>query len=209
MNTKIIVADDHLLFADGVEQILNSVPDFEVVAKVGNGKLLMQVLNSITPNLILMDINMPHMNGLEAAKKIRQRMPYVKIVFLSMYFDPKVMATLKEDGVKGFLLKDITAPLLKEKIQAIVNGGISFDLPCPNGIQLPAWQQDNFANEFKLSAREIEIIKLIKNGYGNKQLSTELGLSVYTIETHRKNIYRKLNLQGIGELIQFANENKI
>jgi len=209
MKTKIIIADDHLLFADGVEQLLNHIPGFEVVAKVGNGKLLMQVLNSVTPDLVLLDVNMPHMNGLEAAKKIRLRMPNIKIVFLSMYFDPKVIAAAKEDGVKGFLLKDITAPLLKEKILMIVNGGTSFDLPFPIGTQLPAWQQDSFANELKLSAREIEIIKLIKIGHGNKQLSTTLGLSVYTIETHRKNIYRKLNLQGVGELIQFANDHQI
>lgn len=208
MNTKIIIADDHLLFADGVEQILNSVPGFEVVAKVPNGKLLMQVLNSITPDLVLLDVNMPHMNGLEAAKKIRQRLPDVKIVFLSMYFDVKVIARAKEDGVKGFLLKDITAPLLKEKIMTIVNGGISFDVRF-NESPLPPWQQDAFANELKLSAREIEIIKLIKQGIGNKQISIQLGLSVYTIETHRKNIYRKLNLQGVAELIQFANEHQI
>lgn len=209
MNTKIIIADDHLLFADGVEQILNSVPDFEVVAKVANGKLLMQVLNSITPDLVLLDINMPHMNGLEAAQKIRQRMPNIKIVFLSMYFDAKVITAAKDDGIKGFLLKDITAPLLKEKIMTIVNGGTSFDLRFHHESQPPAWQQDAFANELKLSAREIEIIKLIKLGIGNKQISTQLGLSVYTIETHRKNIYRKLNLQGVGELIKFANEHQI
>lgn len=206
MKTKIIIADDHLLFADGVEQILNSIPDFEVIGKVSNGKLLIQLLNSITPDLILLDINMPFMNGLEAAKKIRQRMPGVKIVFLSMYFDAKAMLNAKEDGVSGFLFKDITAPILKEKIISIVNGNLCFE----NYInQEPAWEQDQFAKELKLSAREIEIIRLIKSGMLNKQISTELKLSVYTIETHRKNIYRKLNLQGVGELIQFANEHKI
>jgi DNA-binding NarL/FixJ family response regulator len=206
MKTKIIIADDHLLFADGVEQILNSVPNFEVIGKVANGKLLMQLLNSITPDLILLDINMPFMNGLEASKIIRQRMPDVKIVFLSMYFDAKIMASAKEDGVSGFLLKDITAPILKEKIISIANGNLSFDHQLH---QEPAWEEDQFAKELKLSAREIEIIRLIKSGMPNKQISTELKLSTYTIETHRKNIYRKLNLKGVGELIQFANEHKI
>ena len=209
MKTKIIIADDHLLFTDGVEQILNSVPNFEVVAKAANGKLLMQALNVITPDLVLLDINMPFMNGLEAAKKIKQRLPEVKIVFLSMYFDNKVIATAKEDGVKGFLLKDITAPLLKEKMILIANGGTSFDLPFQHEQTAPTWQQDSFANELKLSAREIEIIKLIKLGMSSKQISTALFLSTYTIETHRKNIYRKLNIQGIAGLIQFANEHNI
>lgn len=206
MNTKIIIADDHLLFADGVEQILNSIPDFEVTGKVANGKLLMQLLNRVTPDLILLDINMPFMNGLEASKIIRQRMPDVKIVFLSMYFDAKTILAAKEDGVRGFLLKDITAPVLKEKIISIANGNLSFDQAVP---QEPAWQEDQFARELKLSAREIEIIRLIKSGMLNKQISTELKLSTYTIETHRKNIYRKLNLRGVVELIQFANEHQI
>ncbi|TCC85849.1 response regulator [Pedobacter hiemivivus] len=209
MKTKIIIADDHLLLADGLEQILNSVPDFEVIAKVANGRLLMQALNTIVPDLILLDINMPYMNGLEAAKKIRQRMPDIKIVFLSMYFDAKLIAAAKEDGVKGFILKDIIAPLLKEKMIHIANGGTYFDLPFQKTSATPAWQQDDFANKLKLSPREIEIIKLIKLGQGNKQISAQLSLSIYTIETHRKNIYRKLNLKGVGELIQFASEHNI
>ncbi|TKC65009.1 response regulator transcription factor [Pedobacter hiemivivus] len=209
MKTKIIIADDHLLLADGLEQILNSVPDFEVIAKVANGRLLMQALNTIVPDLILLDINMPYMNGLEAAKKIRQRMPDIKIVFLSMYFDAKLIAAAKEDGVKGFILKDIIAPLLKEKMIHIANGDTCFDLPFQKTSTTPAWQQDDFANKLKLSPREIEIIKLIKLGQGNKQISAQLSLSIYTIETHRKNIYRKLNLKGVGELIQFASEHNI
>lgn len=209
MKTKIIIADDHLLLTDGLEQILNGVPDFEVIAKVPNGKVLMQVLNTLVPDLILLDINMPLMSGLQAAKRIRERMPDIKIVFLSMYYDAKLIAAAKEDGVKGFILKDIIAPLLKEKIIHIANGGTCFDLPLQQVSPEPDWQQDEFANELKLSTREIEIIKLIKLGKGNKQISTQLGLSTYTIETHRKNIYRKLNLKGIAELIKFASEHHI
>ncbi|MNK03758.1 Oxygen regulatory protein NreC [compost metagenome] len=209
MKTKIIIADDHLLLADGLEQILNSVPDFEVIAKVANGKLLIQVLNTIMPDLILLDINMPYMNGLDAAKEIGRRMPDIKIVFLSMYFDAKLIASAKENGVKGFILKDIIAPLLKEKLIHVANGGTCFDSPFPQTSTEPVWQQDDFANNLKLSPREIEIIKLIKVGHGNKQISAQLGLSTYTIETHRKNIYRKLNLKGVGELIQFASDHNI
>lgn len=209
MKTKIIIADDHLLLADGLEQILNSVPDFEVIAKVANGKILMQVLNTIVPDLILLDINMPYMNGLDAAKEIGRRMPDIKIVFLSMYFDAKLIASAKENGVKGFILKDIIAPLLKEKLIHVANGGSCFDLPLPQTSTEPVWQQDDFANKLKLSPREIEIIKLIKVGHGNKQISAQLGLRIYTIETHRKNIYRKLNLKGVGELIQFASDHNI
>jgi DNA-binding CsgD family transcriptional regulator len=91
----------------------------------------------------------------------------------------------------------------------IADGGTSFDLPFQKTSATPAWQQDDFANKLKLSPREIEIIKLIKLGQGNKQIFAQLSLSIYTIETHRKNIYRKLNLKGVGELIQFASEHNI
>jgi DNA-binding NarL/FixJ family response regulator len=208
MKTKVIIADDHPLFADGVEQIINSIPFFEVVAKVGNGKLLMQELNSIIPDLILLDINMPYMNGIEAAKEIKRRMPDIKIVFLSMYADSNIISAAKENGINGVLSKDITAPLLKECLMDVVNGNTSFPSSVQNTTE-GIWQQDDFAKELKLSSREIEIIRLLKQGMSNKQVSGYLKLSVYTIETHRKNIYRKLNLQGLGELIQFANEHKI
>jgi DNA-binding NarL/FixJ family response regulator len=208
MKTKVIIADDHPLFADGVEQIINSIPYFEVVAKVGNGKLLMQELNSIIPDLILLDINMPYMNGIEAAKEIKRRMPDIKIVFLSMYADSNIISAAKENGINGVLSKDITAPLLKECLMDVVNGNTSFPSSVQNTTE-GIWQQDDFAKELKLSSREIEIIRLLKQGMSNKQVSGYLKLSVYTIETHRKNIYRKLNLQGLGELIQFANEHKI
>jgi DNA-binding NarL/FixJ family response regulator len=209
MSTKVIIADDHPLFADGVEQILNSIPHFEVVAKVGNGKLLMRELNRIIPDLVLLDINMPYMNGIEAAKEMRQRMPDLKIVFLSMYADLKVISTAKENGINGFLSKDITAPLLKECLIDVINGKTCFPPSIQNNTTEATWQQDEFARELKLSSREIEIIRLLKQGMSNKQVSGYLKLSVYTIETHRKNIYRKLNLQGLGELIQFANEHNI
>lgn len=209
MEIKVIIADDHLLLTDGLEQIINAIPGFKVVSKVGNGKSLMQVLNTITPTLILLDINMPYLNGIDAAKKIRRQMPEVKIVFLSMYFDAKLIATAKNEGIRGFLLKDITAPELRNRLQAISSGVLSFDLPQLKSPAAPVSQQDSFANELKLSQREIEIIRLIRDGMINKEISNTLKLSIYTIETHRKNIYRKLNLYGIGELISFANAHGI
>jgi DNA-binding NarL/FixJ family response regulator len=149
------------------------------------------------------------MNGVEAAKEMRQRIPDLKIVFLSMYVDSKVIAAAKENGINGFLSKDITAPLLKQRLIDVINGKTCFPPSVQNNTTEAPWQQDGFARELKLSAREIEIIRLLKQGMSNKQVSGYLKLSIYTIETHRKNIYRKLNLQGLGELIQFANEHNL
>lgn len=211
-DTKVIIADDHSLFADGMEQILNSMPGFEVLAKVTNGKLLLQTLNTLEPNLILLDINMPFLNGIDAALTIKAKMPEIKIVFLSMYFDLKIMALIKDNGFNGFIIKDTTAPLLKNVLLDVMQGKTSFLLPdqyLQNHQDSVHVKRDDFAHAFKLSAREIEIIKLIKKGVHTKQIADALSLSSYTIETHRKNIYRKLNLQGVGELISFATKNNL
>ncbi|MBC7509148.1 MAG: response regulator transcription factor [Ferruginibacter sp.] len=211
-NTKVIIADDHSLFADGLEQILNGMAGFEVMAKVTNGKLLLQILNRLEPDLILLDINMPFLNGIDSAMAIKVKMPNVKIVFLSMYFDLKILALIKDNGFNGFIIKDTTAPLLKNVLLDIMKGKTSFLLPeqyvqkSQNSIHI---KNDGFANAFKLSAREIEIIHLIKDGLHTKQIADDLHLSNHTIETHRKNIYRKLNLQGLGELISFASKNNL
>ena len=211
-NTKVIIADDHSLFADGMEQILNGMPGFEVLAKVTNGKLLLQALNTLEPHLILLDINMPFLNGIDAAMAIKAKMPEIKIVFLSMYFDLKIMALIKDNGFNGFIIKDTTAPLLKNVLLDIMKGQTGFLLPeqyLQKDHGAPSHQVDDFANAFKLSAREIEIIQLIKAGRQTKQIADTLSLSSHTIETHRKNIYRKLNLQGVAELISFATKNNL
>ena len=211
-NTKVIIADDHSLFADGMEQILNGMPGFEVLAKITNGKLLLQALNTLAPDLILLDINMPFLNGIDAAMIIKAKKPEIKIVFLSMYYNLKIMALIKDNGFNGFIIKDTTAPLLKNVLLEIVEGKTSFLLPeqyLQNNCCTAHFQDDGFTNAFKLSAREIEIIHLIKDGRHTKQIADDLHLSNHTIETHRKNIYRKLNLQGVGELIFFATKNNL
>lgn len=205
---KVIIADDHTLFADGIEQILLSLSGFEVLAKVGNGKLLLQTLNRLTPDLILLDINMPLMDGIEAALLIKRQQPNIKIMLLSMYYDVKMIAEVKAD-IDGFVMKDITAPELKHAILDVMDGKQVFILPealqSKNNIKI----SDSYLDRYKLSVREIEIINLIVQGKSNKEIALELELSSYTIETHRKNIYRKLNLQGTAELVRFANENQL
>ncbi len=208
--TKVIIADDHLLFADGLEQILTTLPELEVIAKVSNGKLLLQALNKLAPDLILLDINMPLMNGIEAALYIRKQRPGIKIVFLSMYYDEKIRKLAQENGIMGLIIKDTTAPLLKNAILEVLQGHPAYLLPEQHTpIQRTTTPSGTLSLRYKLTSRETEIIRLIKEGKSNKQIAADLELSNYTIETHRKNIYRKLNLQGTGQLILFANEHNL
>ena len=202
---KVVIADDHTLFAEGVEQILLSLSGFEVLQKVGNGKLLLQVLNHLSPDLVLLDINMPYMDGVEAARIIKKQTPKIKVILLSMYYDARIIASAKTT-IDGFIMKDITAPELKTAILDVMNGQQVFVLPETMRPNVNTKIHDKFLDRYRLSIREIEIINLIRMGKSNKEIASELELSGFTIETHRKNIYRKLNLQKTAELIKFANE---
>ena len=206
---KIIIADDHQLFADGVEQILSATNDFEVLAKVTNGKLLLQALNHLKPDLILLDINMPYLTGLEAAKLIKESMPLIKIVFLSMHYDSKILALARQYDIEGSILKNTTAADLKNTLLKIIKGERIFVLPKEFVKQSADLMDDDFIRRYKLSPREIEIIHFIKKGKASKEIAENLFLSIFTIETHRKNIFKKLNVTSAGQLISFANDNNI
>lgn len=207
--TKIIIADDHTLFADGLEQIVQSLEDFEVIAKVTDGKMLLQKLNTIVPDIILMDINMPWLNGMEAAEKIIQLFPQIKIIFISMYCNAQLIEQAKTIGARGFIMKNITAPELKETIINIKNGAVVYaGLPAASNDAIPQ-TDDPFLLQYKLTPKEVQIIKLIKEGNATKQIAALLELSTYTIETHRKNINRKLNVRSTAELIAITHKFNI
>lgn len=210
MKTTIIIADDHQLFADGLEQIIQLIPDFDIVAKVTDGRMLMQKLINIQPDIILMDINMPYLNGIEAAEKIKTLYPKISIVFISMYHKPQIVQQAKDVGAIGFIMKDVTAPVLEEAMLSIKNGNPTFiafqeSKPYKETTQL----EDNFNDKLNLTPREKSIIQLIKNGYTSKGVAITLGLSIYTVETHRKNINRKLHVQSASELLALAHKIEI
>jgi DNA-binding NarL/FixJ family response regulator len=208
-STKIIIADDHQLFADGVEQILNSVGHYEVVGKAANGKVLMQLLNSSPVDLILLDINMPLMDGMAAALEIKRRLPAVKILFLSMYFNSKILSFARQNHINGFLLKSTTASELKEAIADILSGNDRYSDVQENSPAQNILPEDEFQQKFKLSPREIEVIRLIRNGRTTKEIADVLCLSFFTVETHRKNIFRKLEIKNMAELVAFATEKNL
>lgn len=207
--TKIIIADDHTLFADGLEQIIQSLEDFEVIAKVTDGKMLLQKLNRAVPDIILMDINMPYLNGMEAAEKILRLFPKIKIIFISMYSSVKLVDEAKNIGASGFIIKNITAPELKEAIISVKNGTTIYPGPALPGNSSTPPNDDPFLLQYKLTPKEVQIIKLIKEGNATKQVATLLELSTYTIETHRKNINRKLSVRSTAELIAMAHKLNI
>lgn len=204
LQVKIVIADDHQLFADGLEQILTGIEGYHVIEKVTNGKLLLQLMNRTVPDLILLDINMPYMDGLEAAAELKKRTPSLKIIFLSMYYDTKIINFAKENKINGFIIKNTTAPELKEAIAEVLKGNEKYVTPESNLPLQPMTEFEEFTRKLKLSPREVEIIQLVKLGKTTKEIADKLFLSVFTIETHRKNIYRKLGVKNSAELSAFA-----
>lgn len=203
---SVVIADDHLLFADGLEQLVNSMDDFHAIAKATNGKHLLQILNQHQPSLILLDINMPLLNGIATAEEIHKKMPDIKVILVSMYFNPKVIQEALKIPVNGVIPKDATADVFKETLTAVMRGELKY-IDAKATAETDLELNDAFSRQFNLSARELEIIQLIKKGITSKEIASALFLSELTIETHRKNIFRKLNVKSSSALLSFVHEN--
>ncbi len=203
---QIIIAEDHPTFSLGVEQSLARAGHLKIMDKVANGKQLMQMLNIKTPDLILMDILMPYMNGIEAAKQIQKDFPGIRIIFISMYEERNIIKQCMQFG-HGYIPKASTTEELIHIINTVMAGQTYYH----NNRQLPFLQtySDDLVKKYKLTKREIELIQLLKNGLTTKEVANKLFLSSLTIETHRKNIFRKLEVKNITELIVFALNNHI
>ena len=204
----LIIADDHILFIDGLKMLLKDEPDFNIVDTANNGKELLDLLQKTKTDIVLMDINMPKMNGLEALKFIKKNKSSAKVIFLSTYNEEHLIKKAKFLGANGFLVKNSTKEELLQCIKSVYNNQSCFPYRFIKEIN-EFDDEDNFLKHFNLTKREKEIIELIKAGHSNQQISDQLFLSIYTIETHRKNIMHKLGLKSPAALMRFIIENNL
>lgn len=204
MKTKILIVDDHKLFSDGLSQMLKE--EFIITDQVYNGNLVFNSIKQNKPDLMLLDINLSKLNGLDIAKKVRNCCPEIKIAMVSMYQKPALIKRAKKLGLEGYFLKNTDIDELRLGIYKILQGETSYIFEDPNIAIVPL---DDFQKKNLLTPREIEVIGLLKEGYNNKKISEQLDISYDTAKTHRKNIYAKLNISNIGELIQFAYQNNL
>jgi len=202
----ILIADDHPLMTEGIAAMIQKFTDYEVAGTVYNGKMLLHKLNSFQPDLVLLDINMPEMNGLQAAEKIKTKFPEIKIVFISMYWERAVQEVLKKINAEGFIPKLADGSVFIETLKRIM-GGEKIFLKSDSPVEGDKPPKDNFQLKSKLSERELEIMRLVKKGLTTKEISKQLNLSVYTIDTHRKNMCRKFELSSPNALVKFAHQN--
>jgi len=206
--TRILLADDHKLMRSGLKALIEQQPDLTVVGEADDGRQAVALAVSLKPDLLVMDIGMPNLNGIEAAHQITQANPATAIVILSMHSDESYVLRALKAGAKGYLLKDSAESDLIRAVHAVA-GGKSFFSPAVSKVLLDDYvrklQRSGAEDSYDLlTPREREILQLIAEGKSNKDVANLLNLSVYTVETHRSNIMEKLNLRGIPELILYA-----
>lgn len=214
MPAKIFLCDDHQLIIDGLKNILIGHPEFELVGDANNGEQALKFFSVVKPNLVLMDIDMPVMNGLEASQQIVKLHPEVKILVLTMHDEPALVRKIMEIGAHGYMLKNSDQEELIKAIHDILAGKLHFPQEILDG------KKANEAETFsikpsdavlisQLTEREIEILKLIAEGLSNKEIGDKLFISHRTVDTHRTNLMKKLDVHNIAGLIRFAIRNHL
>lgn len=212
---RIVLVDDHLLIRDGIKALLGGINDIEIVGEAGNAVELFEILPKLQPVLLVMDISLPGMSGIEITKKVCIEYPEVKVLILSMYNSEDFIYNSIKAGAKGFLPKNTTRNELLEAIYAISCGegyySDSVSKVIMQGFIRKATGSDvrDPGSPDLLTEREREILKLYVEGYINREISEKLDISIRTVETHKSHIMRKLGLKSTVEMVKFAIKNKI
>lgn len=204
MKPRLLIADDHTLFNEGVKNLL--LENFEICAQVYDGAGVLPAIHEKSPDVVILDINLPTINGLTLAGEIKNGFPSVKVIFLSMYTEMRFVEEARKLKVNGYLLKHSTKEELVQGIEQVLSGKDFWDRKLDR--DRPA-EEDFFVKKFSLSPRETEIIRLICSGLSTRQITEKLYLNYETVKTHRKNIHYKLNISKLTELVRFAIENGI
>jgi DNA-binding NarL/FixJ family response regulator len=204
---KIAIADDHKLFAQGVANLLKEEDDFDVLGVFKNGVELLRFLDTNTLDVIVTDMNMPGMDGMALIENLKSNKVKVKIIVLSMYDDEKIFKECVKLGVNAYVLKDADPDELIYTIREVAEDRhiMSFQRVLKQ-MDGSSPYDDSYKLKYQLSKREIEVLKLIADGNSNKDIAATLMLSVYTVETHRKNIHHKLGVSNSIELLKKTQE---
>jgi DNA-binding NarL/FixJ family response regulator len=202
---KVIIVDDHQLFRNGLKFILNEISNVKVVGEASNGQEFLDLLEYEIPDLVLMDINMPVMNGVTAAKIALEKYPELNILVLSMYGETEYYNTMIDIGVKGFILKDVDNKELEDSINKVISGGTYFS----QELLLNLIKNKTFDENITLTKREKEVLELICKGYSNQQISDQLFISQRTVERHRSSLLLKTDSKNSISLVVFAIKHKL
>ncbi len=200
---RIVLADDHSVVRQGFRRILEAQPDMEIVGEASNGREALEEVANLTPDVVVMDVAMPELNGIEATRRIKEATPRTRVLALSMHKDSVYVREILRAGARGYLLKDAVDEDLIAAVRA-VSRGEGYLSPGVADAVLTDYRQHVTDPIDLLTSREREVLQLIAEGKTNKEIATLLSLSVYTVDAHRGRIMEKLNLHSTGELVRFA-----
>lgn len=204
---RILLADNHKLFCDGLRTLFASQPGMETVGEANNGRMAVRLARELSPDVVIMDIGMPELNGIEATRQLRSELPHVKVLAVSMHSDRHYVSGMLSAGASGFVLKDCAFSELADAVRVVVSGG-RYLSPEIVGVVMDDYVQrltpSPGSNASRLSEREREVLQLMAEGHPTTDIAERLHISRKTVETHRKSMMLKLELFSVAELTKFA-----
>ena len=212
--TRILLADDHEVVRQGLRVLLEAQPGWEVVGEAQNGREAVDKVRNLKPDIVVLDVTMPELNGLEATRQILKSAPQTEVLVLTMHESEQVAREVLAAGARGYLLKSDAGRDLVSAVDALRHRRPFFtprisQMVLEGFLHGPAIGDGTHTKRDLLTPREREIVQLLAEGKSNKEVATTLGISPKTIETHRANIMRKLNLHSVSELVRFAVRNRM
>ena len=202
---RVLLVDDHPLVLDGIKSRLEDVDTIDVIGEASNGEEALLVAAEKNPDIVVMDINMPVLNGIDAAIRFRDELPSIKLLMLSMHDSREYITNVIKIGAKGYILKDVASTEMITAIQAVFEGKTYYS----SGVTDALLNENNRKKAIPLTDREKTILRLLAEGNSNKHVARELDISVRTVETHRRNIKRKLEIKTSAGLVKYAIEHGI
>ena len=206
---KLIIAEDHQLLIEGLISILSEVEGLTLLKPVNDGKQLINSLRYNAADIVLLDLNMPNMDGIKTLEVLKQEFCNIKVIVLTNYNQPQLVDKIKKMRADGYILKSSASTILKEAISKVALGGSYFEQSLESEIDSNHYFIDDFMKKFQLTRREVEIIRMIEKEHTSKEIGNNLFISEFTVGTHRKNIMRKLDVKNIAGLMKIAQQFRI
>ncbi|RBP81107.1 DNA-binding response regulator [Marinomonas rhizomae] len=203
---RVLLVDDHMLVLDGLQARLELEDNIDIIATASNGLEALEKAHESKPDLILMDVSMPVLNGLEATKRFKAELPSIKILMLSMHHDKEYILSLIQSGANGYILKDVSSEELVQAINTVYQGGTYFSSGASDSLFSPTIEPKRYE---ELTKREVAVLKEVAIGLSNKEIAQSLSISVRTVETHRQNLKNKLDIHTSAGLIKYALEHQL
>ena len=207
MGVRIILADDHNIVREGLRSLIEKELGMDVIGEADNGRSAVKLVGNLMPDLVIMDVSMPDLNGIEATRQISSDYPQVKVLALSMHSDKRFVAGILQAGASGYLLKDCAIEEMVRAIRAIMDGGIYLSPAVAGPVVQDLFRKlpsEAYTAMAVLTKREREVLQLVAEGLATKKIAERLNVSVKTVETHRRQVMEKLNIHSVAALTKYA-----